>query len=90
MGVLTVVTGVAGSGKSSLIRGSLADRDGVVIIYQGTIKGSRRSNPATYAGVLEPIRKAFAKANNVKPACTSQTSSTCWSCRTHWWTQAGP
>jgi excinuclease UvrABC ATPase subunit len=74
LGVLTVVTGVAGSGKSSLIHGSVAPHDGVVIIDQGAIRGSRRSNPATYTGVLEPIRKAFAKANNVKPALFSANS----------------
>ncbi|MFC7406686.1 ATP-binding cassette domain-containing protein [Georgenia alba] len=74
LGVLTVVTGVAGSGKSSLIHGSLAGRDGVVVIDQTAIKGSRRSNPATYTGLLEPIRKAFAKANGVKPALFSANS----------------
>jgi excinuclease UvrABC ATPase subunit len=74
LGVLVVVTGVAGSGKSSLIDGSLSDRDGVVTIDQGAIKGSRRSNPGTYTGLLEPIRKAFAKANNVKPALFSANS----------------
>ncbi|MGD9798927.1 MAG: excinuclease ABC subunit UvrA, partial [Acidimicrobiia bacterium] len=68
LGVLAVVTGVAGSGKSSLIHGSVAGRDGVVVVDQGAIKGSRRSNPATYTGLLDPIRKAFAKANGVKPA----------------------
>src|SRR5204862_988521 len=62
LGVLVVVTGVAGSGKSSLIRGSVSGRDGVVSVDQGAIKGSRRSNPATYTGLLDPIRKAFAKA----------------------------
>ncbi|MEX0835146.1 MAG: hypothetical protein WD010_03575, partial [Nitriliruptor sp.] len=67
LGVLCVVTGVAGSGKSSLITGSVAGRDGVVVIDQGSIKGSRRSNPATYTGLLDQIRKAFAKANGVKP-----------------------
>jgi excinuclease UvrABC ATPase subunit len=72
--VLTVVTGVAGSGKSSLIRGSVSGREGVVSIDQGAIKGSRRSNPATYTGLLEPIRKAFAKANGVKPALFSANS----------------
>src|SRR4051794_610827 len=65
LGVLVVLTGVAGSGKSSLIQGSVADRDGVVLVDQGAIRGSRRSNPATYTGLLEPIRKAFAKANGV-------------------------
>lgn len=74
LGVLTVVTGVAGSGKSSLIHGSLAGRDDVIVIDQGAIKGSRRSNPATYTGLLEPIRKAFAKANGVKPALFSSNS----------------
>jgi excinuclease ABC A subunit len=74
LGVLCVITGVAGSGKSSLIHGSIADRDGVVVIDQGAIKGSRRSNPATYTGLLEPIRKAFAKANGVKPALFSANS----------------
>lgn len=74
LGVLCVVTGVAGSGKSSLIHGSIAGRDGVVVIDQGAIRGSRRSNPATYTGLLEPIRKAFAKANGVKPALFSSNS----------------
>lgn len=74
LGVLTVVTGVAGSGKSSLIHGSVAGRDGVVVVDQGAIKGSRRSNPATYTGLLEPIRKAFAKVNGVKPALFSANS----------------
>ncbi|WP_030159807.1 excinuclease ABC subunit UvrA [Glycomyces sp. NRRL B-16210] len=74
LGVLTVVTGVAGSGKSSLIHGSVSGRDGVIAIDQGAIKGSRRSNPATYTGLLEPIRKAFAKANGVKPALFSANS----------------
>ncbi|HIY66569.1 MAG TPA: excinuclease ABC subunit UvrA [Candidatus Agrococcus pullicola] len=74
LGVLTVVTGVAGSGKSSLIHGSLAGGEGVVTVDQGAIKGSRRSNPATYTGLLEPIRKAFAKANGVKPALFSANS----------------
>ena len=68
LGVLVVLTGVAGSGKSSLIDGSVAGRDGVVSIDQSGIKGSRRSNPATYTGLLDPIRTAFAKANGVKPA----------------------
>src|SRR5581483_4138284 len=71
LGVLVVITGVAGSGKSSLIDGSVAGRDGVVSIDQRAIRGSRRSNPATYTGLLEPIRKAFAKANGVKPALFS-------------------
>jgi excinuclease UvrABC ATPase subunit len=74
LGVLVVVTGVAGSGKSSLIHGSVATREDVVAIDQGAIKGSRRSNPATYTGLLEPIRKAFAKANGVKPALFSANS----------------
>lgn len=74
LGVLTVLTGVAGSGKSSLIQGSISGRDGVVTVDQGAIKGSRRSNPATYTGMLEPIRKAFAKANGVKPALFSSNS----------------
>ena len=74
LGVLVVVTGVAGSGKSSLIHGSLSGRDGVVAIDQGAIRGSRRSNPATYTGLLDPIRKAFAKANGVKPALFSANS----------------
>ncbi|GAB3183543.1 excinuclease UvrABC ATPase subunit [Micromonospora palomenae] len=74
LGVLTVVTGVAGSGKSSLIHGSVSGRDGVVSVDQTAIRGSRRSNPATYTGLLEPIRKAFAKANGVKPALFSPNS----------------
>lgn len=74
LGVLTVVTGVAGSGKSSLIHGSLGRRDDVVSIDQGAIKGSRRSNPATYTGLLDPVRKAFAKANGVKPGLFSANS----------------
>ncbi|MCP9275978.1 ATP-binding cassette domain-containing protein [Mycolicibacterium arenosum] len=74
LGVLVVVTGVAGSGKSSLIHGSVAGRDGVVAVDQAPIRGSRRSNPATYTGLLEPIRKAFAKANDVKPALFSANS----------------
>lgn len=74
LGVLVVVTGVAGSGKSSLIHGSVSGRDGVVSIDQGPIRGSRRSNPATYTGLLDPIRKAFAKANGVKPALFSANS----------------
>ena len=81
-GVLTAVTGVAGSGKSSLIHGSLAGRDGVVIVDQTAIRGSRRSNPATYTGLLEPIRKAFAKANGVKPALFSPNSDgACPACK---------
>jgi excinuclease UvrABC ATPase subunit len=74
LGVLVVITGVAGSGKSSLIHGSVAGRDGVVAIDQTAIKGSRRSNPATYTGLLDPIRKAFAKENGVKPALFSANS----------------
>jgi excinuclease UvrABC ATPase subunit len=74
LGMLVVVTGVAGSGKSSLIDGSVAGRDGVVSIDQGAIHGSRRSYPATYTGLLDPIRKAFAKANGVKPALFSANS----------------
>jgi excinuclease UvrABC ATPase subunit len=74
LGALVVVTGVAGSGKSSLINGSVTGRDGVVSVDQGAIRGSRRSNPATYTGLLDPIRKAFAKANGVKPALFSANS----------------
>jgi excinuclease UvrABC ATPase subunit len=74
LGVVCVVAGVAGSGKSSLIQGSVAGREGVVVIDQGAIRGSRRSNPATYTGLLDPIRKAFAKANGVKPALFSSNS----------------
>ncbi len=74
LGVLVVVTGVAGSGKSSLIQGSVAGRDGVVTIDQTAIRGSRRSNPATYTKLLDPIRKAFAKANGVKPGLFSANS----------------
>ena len=74
LGVLVVVTGVAGSGKSSLVRGSIPAGAGVVSIDQSPIRGSRRSNPATYTGLLEPIRKAFAKANGVKPALFSANS----------------
>ncbi|MEA9986201.1 MULTISPECIES: ATP-binding cassette domain-containing protein [Subtercola] len=74
LGVLVVVTGVAGSGKSSLVHGSIPAGAGVVSIDQGAIRGSRRSNPATYTGMLEPIRKAFAKANGVKPALFSANS----------------
>jgi excinuclease UvrABC ATPase subunit len=81
LGVLVVVTGVAGSGKSSLIHGSVAGRDGVVSVDQTPIRGSRRSNPATYTGLLDPIRKAFAKANGVKPALFSANSEgACPSC----------
>jgi excinuclease UvrABC ATPase subunit len=74
LGVLVVVTGVAGSGKSSLIHGSVSGRDGVVSVDQTPIRGSRRSNPATYTDLLEPIRKAFAKENGVKPALFSANS----------------
>ena len=73
-GVLVAVTGVAGSGKSSLIHSGLDHRDEVVVVDQSAIKGSRRSNPATYTGLLEPVRKAFAKANGVKPALFSSNS----------------
>src|SRR5690606_31005118 len=73
-GVLVVVTGVAGSGKSSLIHGSIPPEAGVISIDQSAIKGSRRSNPATYTGLLDPIRKAFAKANRVKPSLFSANS----------------
>ncbi|GAB48997.1 ATP-binding cassette domain-containing protein [Mobilicoccus pelagius] len=82
LGVLVAVTGVAGSGKSSLVHGALGGRDDVVEIDQGAIKGSRRSNPATYTGLLEPIRKAFAKANGVKPALFSANSAgACPTCK---------
>ena len=74
LGVFVVVTGVAGSGKSSLVHGSIPAGAGVVSIDQGAIRGSRRSNPATYTGLLDPIRKAFAKANGVKPALFSANS----------------
>ena len=74
LGLLVVVTGVAGSGKSSLIHGSVSGRDGVVSVGQGAIRGSRRSNPATYTGLLDPIRTAFAKANGVKAALFSANS----------------
>ncbi|MDT5152696.1 MAG: hypothetical protein QOI01_4429 [Mycobacterium sp.] len=74
LGILVVLTGVAGSGKSSLIDGSVAGLDGVVSVDQAPIRGSRRSNPATYTGLLDPIRKAFAKANDVKPALFSSNS----------------
>ncbi|HEV8277980.1 MAG TPA: excinuclease ABC subunit UvrA, partial [Streptosporangiaceae bacterium] len=81
LGVLVVVTGVAGSGKSSLLHGSVSGREGVVSVDQGAIRGSRRSNPATYTGLLDPIRKAFAKANAVKPALFSANSEgACPSC----------
>ena len=82
LGVLVVVTGVAGSGKSSLIHGSLAGQDEVVAVDQTPIRGSRRSNPATYTGLLDPIRKAFAKANDVKPALFSANSEgACPNCK---------
>ncbi|WP_414989309.1 ATP-binding cassette domain-containing protein [Aeromicrobium sp.] len=82
LGVLTVVTGVAGSGKSSLIHSHVSLREGVVAIDQGAIKGSRRSNPATYTSLLDPIRKAFAKANGVKPALFSPNSAgACPACK---------
>ncbi|AWI32307.1 ATP-binding cassette domain-containing protein [Streptomyces tirandamycinicus] len=74
LGVLCVVTGVAGSGKSSLVHGSIPADGGVVSVDQSAIRGSRRSNPATYTGLLDPIRKAFAKANGVKPALFSANS----------------
>jgi excinuclease UvrABC ATPase subunit len=74
LGVLVVITGVAGSGKSSLVQGSVSGREGVVSVDQTPIRGSRRSNPATYTGLLDPIRKAFAKANGVKPALFSANS----------------
>jgi excinuclease UvrABC ATPase subunit len=81
LGLLVVVTGVAGSGKSSLVQGSISGREGVVSIDQGAIRGSRRSNPATYTGLLDPIRNAFAKANGVKPALFSANSEgACPSC----------
>jgi excinuclease UvrABC ATPase subunit len=81
LGVLVVVTGVAGAGKSSLIHGSVSGRDGVVSVDQTPIRGSRRSNPATYTGLLDPIRKAFAKTNGVKPALFSANSEgACPSC----------
>ena len=82
LGVLTVVTGVAGSGKSSLIHGSVSGREGVVTVDQSAIKGSRRSNPATYTGILDPVRTAFAKANGVKPALFSANSEgACQACK---------
>ncbi|GFE26534.1 ATP-binding cassette domain-containing protein [Streptomyces nigrescens] len=82
LGVLTVVTGVAGSGKSSLIHGSLPGRDGVIIADQSPIRGSRRSNPATYTGLLGPVRTAFAKANGVKAALFSANSEgACPTCK---------
>jgi excinuclease UvrABC ATPase subunit len=82
LGVLTVVTGVAGSGKSSLIHGHVSGRDGVVVADQSPIRGSRRSNPATYTGVLDPIRTAFAKANGVKAGLFSANSEgACPACK---------
>jgi excinuclease UvrABC ATPase subunit len=82
LGVLVVVTGVAGSGKSSLIHGSVSGMDGVVSVDQTSIHGSRRSNPATYTGLLEPVRKAFAKTNGVKPALFSANSEgACPTCK---------
>ncbi len=82
LGVLCVVTGVAGSGKSSLVHGSNPSRAGIVSVDQGAIRGSRRSNPATYTGLLEPIRKSFAKANGVKPALFSANSEgACPTCK---------
>ncbi|GAA3138736.1 excinuclease ABC subunit UvrA [Planomonospora alba] len=82
LGVLTVVTGVAGSGKSSLIHGYVSGRQGVVVADQSPIRGSRRSNPATYTGLLDPIRAAFAKANGVKPALFSANSEgACPACK---------
>jgi excinuclease UvrABC ATPase subunit len=82
LGVLCVVTGVAGSGKSSLVHGSVARHEGVVVLDQSAIRGSRRSNPATYSGLLDPIRTAFAKANGVKPALFSSNSEgACQACK---------
>ncbi|MEU9122568.1 excinuclease ABC subunit UvrA [Streptomyces sp. NPDC048506] len=82
LGVLTVVTGVAGSGKSSLIHGALPRRDGVIVADQSPIRGSRRSNPATYTGLLGPVRTAFAKANGVRPALFSANSEgACPTCK---------
>jgi excinuclease UvrABC ATPase subunit len=82
LGVLTVVTGVAGSGKSSLIHGYLGERDGVIVAGQEPIRGSRRSNPATYTGLLDPIRSEFAKANKVKPGLFSANSvGACPTCK---------
>ncbi len=82
LGVLCVVTGVAGSGKSSLVHGSVEGRDGVVVVDQGAIRGSRRSNPATYTGLLDPVRKAFGRANGVKPALFSANSEgACPTCK---------
>ncbi|MET7640485.1 excinuclease ABC subunit UvrA [Streptomyces sp. NPDC005438] len=82
LGVLAVITGVAGSGKSSLVHGSIPRGAGVVFVDQGAIRGSRRSNPATYTGLLDPVRKAFAKANGVKPALFSANSEgACPNCK---------
>ncbi len=82
LGILTVVTGVAGSGKSSLIHGSLSDREGVVVVDQAPIKGNRRSSPATYTGLMDAVRAAFAKANGVKPGLFSANSEgACIACR---------
>jgi excinuclease UvrABC ATPase subunit len=82
LGVLTVLTGVAGSGKSSLVHGSVAGLEGVVMVDQAAIRGSRRSNPATYTGLLDPIRKAFAKATGTKPALFSANSEgACPNCK---------
>ena len=82
LGVLTVVTGVAGSGKSSLVHSSMPKDAGAIVVDQAPIRGSRRSNPATYTGLLEPIRKAFAKANGVKPALFSNNSEgACPACK---------
>ncbi|AIJ24976.1 excinuclease ABC, A subunit [Amycolatopsis methanolica 239] len=75
LGVLTVVTGVAGSGKSSLVHGAVARHEGVVVVDQSAIRSSRRSNPATYTGLLDPVRAAFAKAGGVKPALSSSNSA---------------
>jgi excinuclease UvrABC ATPase subunit len=82
LGVLTVITGVAGSGKSSLIHGNLSGREGVVVVDQSPIRGSRRSSPATYTGLLDAIRSAFAKANGVKPSLFSANSEgACIACK---------
>ncbi len=82
LGVLVVVTGVAGSGKSSLVHGSVAGREGVVVVDQSAIRGSRRSNPATYTKLLDPIRNAFAKASGAKPALFSANSKgACPNCK---------
>ncbi|MDN6302252.1 MAG: excinuclease ABC subunit UvrA, partial [Brachybacterium sp.] len=81
LGVLTVITGVAGSGKSSLVHGSMPQDAEAIVVDQTAIRGSRRSNPATYTGLLEPIRKAFAKANGVKPALFSNSEGACPVCK---------